>query len=82
MRTIELINYWIERLRGSRGFAEVQMMDFLQSELKRRQNAAKRAGTPAVSDDPVKVRKREYQRQYQRRRRKEEAEAFARKLRG
>lgn len=81
MRTIELINYWIERLGGVRGFAEVQLMDFLQSELKRRQNAAKSTGRPITSDDPAKVRKREYMRDYQRRRKKTEAEEFARKLR-
>lgn len=81
MKTIELITYWIERLRGSSGFAEVQLMDFLQSELKRRQNSAKRAGSPVKFDDPKKVRLREYQREYQRKRRKAEAEAFARKLR-
>lgn len=81
MKTIELLTYWIERLTASRGFAEVQLMDFLGSELKRRQNAAKRAGCPAKSDDPKKVRNREYQREYQRKRRKAEAEAFAKKLR-
>jgi hypothetical protein len=81
MRTIELLKYWIEVLKGSQGFPDIQLMDFLQSELKRRQNAAKRSGRPVQSDDPVKVRNREYQRRYQKARRTADAEEFARRLR-